>query len=64
MQPVFEKATYALKVGELSQPVESDSGIHHILCTACSACCIIHINCINIKVMSLAYLDDSQSHSL
>ncbi|KAI8917197.1 peptidyl-prolyl cis/trans isomerase NIMA-interacting 1-like protein [Powellomyces hirtus] len=34
MQPVFEKATFALKVGELSQPVESDSGIHLILRTA------------------------------
>lgn len=27
MQPAFEQATKALKVGELSQPVTSDSGI-------------------------------------
>ncbi|KAI9139464.1 hypothetical protein BKA69DRAFT_1085567 [Paraphysoderma sedebokerense] len=34
MQPAFEKATYALKVGELSEPVFSDSGVHLILRTA------------------------------
>ncbi|KAJ3177967.1 Peptidyl-prolyl cis-trans isomerase NIMA-interacting protein 1 [Gaertneriomyces sp. JEL0708] len=33
MQPAFENATLALKVGELSGPVESDSGIHLILRT-------------------------------
>ena len=30
----FEDATYSLKVGELSQPVFTDSGIHLILRTA------------------------------
>ncbi|PVU84823.1 hypothetical protein BB559_007373 [Furculomyces boomerangus] len=30
MQPAFEQASYALKVGELSEPVFSDSGIHLI----------------------------------
>ncbi|KAI9192952.1 uncharacterized protein BJ171DRAFT_537032 [Polychytrium aggregatum] len=34
MQPAFESATFALQVGELSGPVESDSGIHLILRTA------------------------------
>ncbi|KAA6417595.1 hypothetical protein WJX79_008560 [Trebouxia sp. C0005] len=34
MQKPFEEATYALKVGELSQPVFSDSGVHLILRTA------------------------------
>ncbi|KAI3656020.1 hypothetical protein MP638_007379 [Amoeboaphelidium occidentale] len=34
MQPPFEKATYALKVGELSEPVFTDSGVHLILRTA------------------------------
>ncbi|KAJ1964482.1 peptidyl-prolyl cis-trans isomerase Pin1 [Dipsacomyces acuminosporus] len=33
MQPAFEKAVLALKVGELSGPVESDSGVHIILRT-------------------------------
>eukprot|EP00878_Enallax_costatus_P001679 GHUV01001833.1.p1 GENE.GHUV01001833.1~~GHUV01001833.1.p1 ORF type:complete len:263 (+),score=68.97 GHUV01001833.1:250-1038(+) len=33
MQKAFEDATYALKVGELSQPVCSDSGVHLILRT-------------------------------
>ena len=33
MQKPFEDATYALSVGELSEPVESDSGIHIILRT-------------------------------
>jgi hypothetical protein len=33
MQRVFEDATYALAVGELSQPVFSDSGVHLILRT-------------------------------
>jgi NIMA-interacting peptidyl-prolyl cis-trans isomerase 1 len=33
MQPSFEKAAFALEIGELSQPVESDSGIHLILRT-------------------------------
>jgi NIMA-interacting peptidyl-prolyl cis-trans isomerase 1 len=33
MQPVFEKAVLALKVGELSEPVYSDSGVHLILRT-------------------------------
>lgn len=30
MQPAFEHAAFALKVGELSQPVFSDSGVHLI----------------------------------
>ncbi|CAI8008738.1 Peptidyl-prolyl cis-trans isomerase NIMA-interacting 1 [Geodia barretti] len=34
MQKPFEEATYALQVGELSQPVFTDSGIHLILRTA------------------------------
>lgn len=29
-QPAFEEATYSLNVGELSDPVETDSGIHLI----------------------------------
>jgi NIMA-interacting peptidyl-prolyl cis-trans isomerase 1 len=33
MQAAFENATKQLKVGELSQPVYSDSGIHLILRT-------------------------------
>ncbi|KAI6656840.1 Peptidyl-prolyl cis-trans isomerase NIMA-interacting 1-like [Oopsacas minuta] len=33
MQKPFEDATYALEVGELSQPVDTDSGIHIILRT-------------------------------
>lgn len=32
-QPAFEEATYSLHVGELSEPVETDSGIHLILRT-------------------------------
>lgn len=31
MTPPFEKASFVLKVGELSELVESDSGIHVIL---------------------------------
>ncbi|KAJ3152429.1 Peptidyl-prolyl cis-trans isomerase NIMA-interacting protein 1 [Geranomyces michiganensis] len=34
MQKAFEDATYALKVGELSDVVDSDSGLHLILRTA------------------------------
>ncbi|KAJ3358637.1 hypothetical protein AMAG_04647 [Allomyces macrogynus ATCC 38327] len=34
MQKSFEDATFALQVGELSQPVFSDSGVHLILRTA------------------------------
>lgn len=34
MQKPFEDATYALKVGELSEPVDTDSGVHLILRTA------------------------------
>jgi len=34
MQKSFEDATYALKVGELSGIVDSDSGVHIILRTA------------------------------
>lgn len=33
-QPAFEEATYSLHVGELSDPVETDSGIHLIQRTA------------------------------
>ena len=31
MQPSFEKASFALKVGELSEIIESNSGVHIIL---------------------------------
>ncbi|KAJ3016139.1 UNVERIFIED_CONTAM: Peptidyl-prolyl cis-trans isomerase NIMA-interacting protein 1 [Siphonaria sp. JEL0065] len=34
MQKSFEDATYALEVGQLSEPVFSDSGVHLILRTA------------------------------
>lgn len=34
MQPPFEAATYALQVGQLSEPVFTDSGVHLILRTA------------------------------
>ena len=34
MQKEFEDASFGLKVGELSQPVSTDSGIHIILRTA------------------------------
>ncbi|KAG0365071.1 peptidyl-prolyl cis/trans isomerase-like protein [Gamsiella multidivaricata] len=33
MQPQFEKASFALKVGEMSEPVWTDSGVHLILRT-------------------------------
>jgi peptidyl-prolyl cis-trans isomerase NIMA-interacting 1 len=31
MQPAFEHAAFGLKVGELSEIIESDSGVHLIL---------------------------------
>ena len=34
MQKPFEDATYSLKVGELSGPVSTDSGVHIIKRTA------------------------------
>lgn len=34
MQAPFEQASFALQVGELSQPVFTDSGVHLILRTA------------------------------
>lgn len=34
MQKPFEEATYALKVGEMSEIVDTDSGVHIILRTA------------------------------
>jgi len=33
MQPSFEEAAFKLRVGELSEPVWSDSGVHLILRT-------------------------------
>ncbi|KAG0313027.1 hypothetical protein BGZ99_009145 [Dissophora globulifera] len=33
MQPQFEKASFALKVGEMSEPVWTDSGVHLIVRT-------------------------------
>lgn len=33
MQAAFEEATFALKTGELSEPVFTDSGVHLILRT-------------------------------
>ncbi|XP_028157943.1 putative peptidyl-prolyl cis-trans isomerase dodo isoform X2 [Ostrinia nubilalis] len=34
MQPAFEDEAFKLKVGQLSKPVETDSGVHIILRTA------------------------------
>jgi NIMA-interacting peptidyl-prolyl cis-trans isomerase 1 len=34
MQKPFEEATYALEIGEMSQPIYTDSGIHIIIRTA------------------------------
>ena len=34
MQKAFEETTYKLKVGEMSEPIFTDSGVHIILRTA------------------------------
>ena len=44
MQKSFENAAFGLRVGEMSDIVESDSGIHIILRIASFVCSFCHIH--------------------